>query len=345
MQRGTSLLAMLAVLASPIGAAAQEYRYYHPDSLGSNVLVTNRSGEIVERGVYRPFGQRASSAPEHEDDVRHQFTGQEYDPESELTYFGARYYDPVVGRFISHDPAAFDERLLEVERRPQFLNGYSYVLNRPTRLLDPNGEAPTIGEIYFRERETARKIEAEDSLGVEEPWLEPGDLLNIGKLAGALVLGTVAKQAAKISVKVGRKKLNAPLSLDDTTFTILKNTHISEARWALKEGIPTSGASNNLADALAGRPANYSLTFRTEAQARAHFGSGNLVAVRPREGVDVRAWMSPGSPGPGPIAPGRTGDPFLDSVVPIPGGVKAGDIRGIELPGQLRRSPKSLIKP
>jgi RHS repeat-associated protein len=64
------------------------------------------------------------------------FTGKELDPETAQHYFGARYYRNVWGRFTSVDP------LMDLEQNivdPQGWNRYSYVSNRPTRIVDPDG--------------------------------------------------------------------------------------------------------------------------------------------------------------------------------------------------------------
>jgi len=72
-------------------------------------------------------------------------TDQERDAETDLHYFGARYYDPWVGRFLSQDPALIGAEagvsfnLLSED--PQRFNSYSYALNRPTVMIDVNGEA------------------------------------------------------------------------------------------------------------------------------------------------------------------------------------------------------------
>jgi RHS repeat-associated protein len=58
------------------------------------------------------------------------FTGREYDAETGLYYYRARYYDPQVGRFISRDPLGFGGGDVNV---------YAYVKNRPTVLRDPLG--------------------------------------------------------------------------------------------------------------------------------------------------------------------------------------------------------------
>ncbi len=129
-------------------ASAVEYRFYHPDALGSNALVTDREGDVVQRTVTEPYGGLRSrtdgsgeSIVSSADEVRHLFTDQEFDPESDLLAFGARQYDPAVGRFLSVDPALIDlgESFEQVQSLPGALNGHSYSANRPTALIDPTG--------------------------------------------------------------------------------------------------------------------------------------------------------------------------------------------------------------
>ena len=49
----------------------------------------------------------------------------------------ARYYDPVIGRFLSIDPVTFLDT-----GEPAMFNRYSYAFNDPVNLTDPNGECP-----------------------------------------------------------------------------------------------------------------------------------------------------------------------------------------------------------
>ena len=63
-------------------------------------------------------------------------TGKERDSESGNDYFGARYYASSMGRFMSPDPGWFMEADLT---NPQRWNLYSYALNNPLKLIDPNG--------------------------------------------------------------------------------------------------------------------------------------------------------------------------------------------------------------
>jgi RHS repeat-associated protein len=61
-----------------------------------------------------------------------QYTSREFDPETGLLNYRARYYDQSVGRFLSEDPIGFHAGV----------NFYDYVLNRPIVLLDPTGLGP-----------------------------------------------------------------------------------------------------------------------------------------------------------------------------------------------------------
>lgn len=69
----------------------------------------------------------------------HRFTGKERD-ETDLYFFGARYYDESVGRFIMPDPEPRVPRQID-SRAPENLNPYTYCLNNPLVLTDPDGEA------------------------------------------------------------------------------------------------------------------------------------------------------------------------------------------------------------
>jgi RHS repeat-associated protein len=68
---------------------------------------------------------------------KYKFTGKERDTETGLDYFGARYYGSNMGRFMSPDSLPSSAK----PNDPQTWNRYSYVLNRPTVAIDPDGQA------------------------------------------------------------------------------------------------------------------------------------------------------------------------------------------------------------
>lgn len=66
-------------------------------------------------------------------DPKHKFTGQEEDDSTRLYYYGARYYDPQVGRFITPDT------FVQAPSDPQSFNRYAYCRNNPIKFTDPTG--------------------------------------------------------------------------------------------------------------------------------------------------------------------------------------------------------------
>lgn len=70
------------------------------------------------------------------------FTGRQYDPESRIYYFRARYYSPPVGRWLSRDPLPF----AEITQHP---NIYNYVFNKPTVASDPFGYEFNRSKLWF----------------------------------------------------------------------------------------------------------------------------------------------------------------------------------------------------
>ncbi len=105
-------------------SSADEVRWYHKDHLGSSSAMSDINGNLILRMAYKPYGEISFS--EGIGGVRYTFTGKELD-NSDFYYYGARYYDPVMGRFISVDP-------LE-----DGLNWYAYCNNNPVVYIDPTG--------------------------------------------------------------------------------------------------------------------------------------------------------------------------------------------------------------
>ncbi|MBI4446208.1 MAG: hypothetical protein HY645_09905 [Acidobacteria bacterium] len=107
-----------------------ELYLYQTDHIGSSNIVTDARGSRVQLTEYLPFGTVRRNVGV--DAVKHKFTGKELDG-SGLYFFGARYYDPLTGRFISPDPT------IQKVYDPQDLNRYAYARNNPLRYVDPTG--------------------------------------------------------------------------------------------------------------------------------------------------------------------------------------------------------------
>jgi RHS repeat-associated protein len=117
--------------------------YLTVDNLGSTRMVTDQNLKVISRHDYMPFGEEIiqgyagrSSQFGSGDNVTLKFTGKQRDTESQLDYFGARFYGSALGRFTSADPASAGSDPLD----PQSWNAYGYVLNNPLSNTDPDGE-------------------------------------------------------------------------------------------------------------------------------------------------------------------------------------------------------------
>ncbi len=134
-----------------------ETYYYHSDQLGSTSWVTDQNGRFHEHVEYFPYGEvwrdpqsDSDGAPVHRQQFL--FTSKEFDEETGLYYFGARYFDPVHVLWTSVD-AALGDMLSAQETgdsnrpyEPKRLAVYSYVLSNPLAYVDPDGN----DEVFLR---------------------------------------------------------------------------------------------------------------------------------------------------------------------------------------------------
>jgi len=111
----------------------QQTQYYHHDALGSTIGLTDQYGNDAKSYHLDPWGnirwETGSSIN------RHIFTGKQHDANTGLVYFGARYYDPEVGRFITQDS------YLGEPNTPPSLHRYLYAYSNPTVYIDLQGYA------------------------------------------------------------------------------------------------------------------------------------------------------------------------------------------------------------
>lgn len=141
------------------GVTLDSYKiFYLSDHLSSTTIATDIEGRVIETIEYYPYG-RIRYHDNREDVSYYKFTGKELDEETGLFYFGARYYDPVVGRFISVDPLYADDQSRDMDK-PQNLNLYAYPRNNPILYVDPEGKAGYV--FYHRDFESQATAQIED---------------------------------------------------------------------------------------------------------------------------------------------------------------------------------------
>ncbi len=104
--------------------------WLHRDHLGSLRVLTDAAGAITQRGQYKPYGEQLGMAgPVSE---AKGYIGERHDTETGLMYLNARYYDPVLARFMQADPSNPIRADVDVNR-------YAYAGNSPALYVDPSG--------------------------------------------------------------------------------------------------------------------------------------------------------------------------------------------------------------
>lgn len=166
-QRATAVaLILVATLWAPAGVA-QTVTYFHNDVSGTPLVATDASGAVVWKESYRPYGSKWNNAPGSNANAIG-YAGRPHDANTGLSYMGARYYDPVLGRFMAVDPVSPQPDELHS------LNRYAYANNNPYKFVDPDGRQAArivfragifaIGAIYYAFQPQDKKTEMLASL-------------------------------------------------------------------------------------------------------------------------------------------------------------------------------------
>ena len=118
----------------PNDTTKEETFFYHSDHLGSTSYITDDKGNITQYDAYLPYGELLIDEHSSSEDLPYKFNGKQFDEETGLYYYGARYMNPVTSLWYGVDP--------QIEKMPKD-GSYSYCFGNPIKLIDPNGERPT----------------------------------------------------------------------------------------------------------------------------------------------------------------------------------------------------------
>src|SRR6185437_8027296 len=164
------------------------------------------------------------------------FTGKLFDPETNFSYFGARYYNPALGRFLtpdwSEDPEAVPYANLE---NPQSLNLYSYVLNNPVTETDPDAHWCLLGfgttctskiKLPVKESGLAGAATADATLS---PGLDVSGILDgLKATADSITTGATTLGEGALGVFGGLITLSQPLNPGEDQFMARVNAEIKK---------------------------------------------------------------------------------------------------------------------
>ena len=139
--------------------------YYHPDHLGSSSYITNLDGEVVQHIEYVPFGEVFIEERNSIWNTPYLFNAKEFDEETGMYYYGARYYDPRLSLWISTDPME--------EKMPNY-STYCYTVNNPVYYIDPSGQIPIAPIIWWAGKRVVAGAIVDISVQLLQEWIENG---------------------------------------------------------------------------------------------------------------------------------------------------------------------------
>ncbi|MBS3149350.1 RHS repeat-associated core domain-containing protein [Candidatus Woesearchaeota archaeon] len=126
--------------------------YFTKDHISSNRITTNNQGNIQYKANYQPYGRIFKETGQES----YKFSNKELDS-SNLYYFGARYYDPYIGRFTQVDP------IFKLQESP-----YMYANNNPIRYIDSDGmQELSPQEIHTPPYDITKQYQSEIDEGIE----------------------------------------------------------------------------------------------------------------------------------------------------------------------------------
>jgi RHS repeat-associated protein len=189
--------------------------FYHEDHNGNVTFTSDAYGALNEHVEYFPFGEAWIQEVAGPAQTPYLFSSKELDPESELYYFGARYYEPRQGTWLSADPILWmylDGADAQAPRETsggvyesENLGVYGYVWNNPLRYTDPTGEGK-----YAEDTDSVRSIRRNAIRDYNKAHGTAGTKqVTLNKVAGLVREAVVAAQevgTAGANVEVYREK-------------------------------------------------------------------------------------------------------------------------------------------
>ena len=114
----------------PNDTTKEETFFYHSDHLGSTSYITDDHANITQYDAYLPYGELLVDEHSSSEDLPYKFNGKQFDEETGLYYYGARYMNPITSLWYGMDPLT--ENYVES-------GGTIFCANNPIKLIDSDG--------------------------------------------------------------------------------------------------------------------------------------------------------------------------------------------------------------
>ena len=187
--------------------------YYHPDHLGSSSYITNLEGEVVQHIEYVPFGEVFVEERNNIWNTPYLFNAKEFDEETGLYYYGARYYDPRINVWISTDP---------LQESDLGVSSYCFVKNNPIYYIDPTGQIPIAPIIWWAGKRVVAGAIVDIGVQLLQEWVKNGG--SVGQAWNRLNINWVQVTSSAGENLIKNKYAAAALSAaSDMTTYMLQN--------------------------------------------------------------------------------------------------------------------------
>lgn len=231
------------MITQPVEEQRYQTYWVHLDHLGSGSVITNQNGATTNWYEYMPFGEMLMEQSNNEYNNPFKYNGKELDEATGLYYYGARYFNPRTSIWLSVDPLAIYNPVMETEFYGDGqhnggvfysgnLNPYIYTYQNPIRYIDPNGKQTDIhslindAENWIHESDLGRKMYRKGNAISEEdqkehlsysplaPMVITGELMEnynedgkvrVQEIAEIIIFNRINKVTSKLGVHANSK--------------------------------------------------------------------------------------------------------------------------------------------
>ena len=130
----------------PNDTTKEETFFYHSDHLGSTSYITDDKANITQYDAYLPYGELLVDEHSSSEDLPYKFNGKQFDEETGLYYYGARYMAPIISLFLNTD---------RFRGKYPFLSAYNFCKGNPIKFKDINGDSLNMNNVIVMDRKNS----------------------------------------------------------------------------------------------------------------------------------------------------------------------------------------------
>ena len=190
----------------------EETFFYHSDHLGSTSYITDDHANITQYDAYLPYGELLVDEHSSSEELPYKFNGKQFDEETGLYYYGARYMNPVTSLWYGVDPKCY---------KNIHLGSYVYCSSNPIVRIDPNGEDDYVTNVktgaiaIIRTKDNTHSFYITNGQKTIEVGTYKYNSHNLIGMSGKVSFSNFEGAESRITFKSGNEKENyiSPLAL------------------------------------------------------------------------------------------------------------------------------------